>query len=147
MIINKTLGLKGAGVDTAELDELTYLLESGSDRIGALDFQHSPTEYIPRSANNVSMEALIESAERVEQGIPLAPEDDHLRAKIAHNKLHFFRRQHCIDRIDHGARAGNRVIADHPFHRVSRVKCNNIPRRHPDRCQPRRGPLNPFMSL
>ena len=76
VIINKTLGLKGAGADTAELDELTYLLESGSDRIGALDFQHSPSEYIPRSANNASMEALIESAERVEQGIPLTPELD-----------------------------------------------------------------------
>ena len=35
VIINKKLGLKGAGIDTTELDELTYLLESGSDRIGA----------------------------------------------------------------------------------------------------------------
>ena len=71
VIINKKLGLKGAGTDTTELDELTYLLESGSDRIGALDFQHSPTEYVPRTANNVSMEELIESAGRVEKGVPL----------------------------------------------------------------------------
>lgn len=76
VIINKISGLKGAGADTAELSELTYLLESGSDRIGALDFQHSPSEYVPRSANNVSMEELIESAERVERGIPLTPELD-----------------------------------------------------------------------
>ena len=76
VIINKKLGLKGAGTDTAELDELTYLLESGSDRIGALDFQRSPTEYVPRTANNVSMEELIESAERVEKGLPLTPELD-----------------------------------------------------------------------
>lgn len=76
VIINKKLGLKGADTDTAELDELTYLLESGSDRIGALDFQRSPTEYVPRSANNVSMEELIESAERVEKGVPLTPELD-----------------------------------------------------------------------
>ena len=76
VILNKTLGLKGADTDTAELDELTYLLESGSDRIGALDFQRSPTEYVPRAANNVSMEELIESAERVEKGIPLTPELD-----------------------------------------------------------------------
>jgi len=76
VIINKKLGLKGAGTDTAELDELTYLLESGSDRIGALDFQRSPTEYVPRTANNVSIEELIESAERVEKGIPLTPELD-----------------------------------------------------------------------
>lgn len=76
VIINKKLGLKGADTDTAELDELTYLLESGSDRIGALDFQRSPTEYVPRSANNVSMEELIDSAERVEKGVPLTPELD-----------------------------------------------------------------------
>ncbi len=76
VIINKKRGLKGAGTDTAELDELTYLLESGSDRIGALDFQRSPTEYILRVANNVSMEELIESAGRVEKGIPLTPELD-----------------------------------------------------------------------
>ena len=76
VIINKKLGLKGAGTDTAELHELTYLLESGSDRIGALDFQRSPTEYVPRAANNVSMEELIESAERVEKGVPLTPELD-----------------------------------------------------------------------
>lgn len=76
VIINKKLGIKGAGTDTAELDELTYLLESGSDRIGALDFQRSPAEYAPRTANNVSMEELIESAERVEKGMPLTPELD-----------------------------------------------------------------------
>ncbi len=76
VIINKKLGLKGASTDTAELDELTYLLESGSDRIGALDFQRSPTEYVPRFANNVGMEELIESAERVEKGVPLTKELD-----------------------------------------------------------------------
>lgn len=76
VIINKKLGLKGAYTDTASLDELTYLLESGSDRIGALDFQQSPSEYAPRSAKNVSMEELIQSAERVEKGVPLTPELD-----------------------------------------------------------------------
>lgn len=80
VIINKKLGLKGKGkgkdTDTATLDELTYLLESGSDRIGALDFQQSPTEYVPRSAINVSMEELMQSAERVEKGVPLTPELD-----------------------------------------------------------------------
>ena len=76
VIINKILGLKGGRTDTNELDELTYLLESGSDRIGALDFQRSPTEYVPRTADNPSIEELIESAERVEQGILLTPELD-----------------------------------------------------------------------
>lgn len=76
VIINKKLGLRGTDTDTADLDELTYLLESGSDRIGALDFQRSPTEYVPRTAKNVSLEELIESARRVEHGVPLTPELD-----------------------------------------------------------------------
>ena len=76
VIINKKLGHKGFDTDTTELGELTYLLESGSDRIGALDFQHSPTEYEPRSANNVTITELLESAERVERGVPLTAELD-----------------------------------------------------------------------
>lgn len=76
VIINKKLGKKGKDTDTDALSELTYLLESGSDRIGALDFQRSPSEYIPRSANNVALEELLLSAARVEQGIPLTPELD-----------------------------------------------------------------------
>ncbi len=76
VIINKKLGLKGTNTDTAIFDELTYLLESGSDRIGALDFQLTPTQYIPRSAKNVSMEELLQSAERVENGVPLTAELD-----------------------------------------------------------------------
>ncbi|WP_321530292.1 HipA domain-containing protein [uncultured Desulfuromonas sp.] len=76
VIINRQLGKKGRDTDTAELDELTYLLESGSDRIGALDFQRSPREYIPRSPRNADLEDLLESAKRVEQGVPLTPEFD-----------------------------------------------------------------------
>ena len=76
VIINKMLGLKGASTDTSKLDELTYLLESGTDRIGALDFQASPSEYIPRSSGNVPLAELLESAERVENGVPLTPELD-----------------------------------------------------------------------
>ncbi len=76
VIINKKLGLRGADTDTEDLGELAYLLESGSDRIGALDFQRSPTEYVPRSVNNVSLEELLKSAERVENGIPLTPDLD-----------------------------------------------------------------------
>lgn len=74
VIINKKLGKKGK--DTDALSELSYLLESGSDRIGALDFQRSPSEYIPRSATNVPLEELLQSAARVEQGVPLTPELD-----------------------------------------------------------------------
>lgn len=76
VIINRKLGLRGNDADIDQLDELTFLLESGSDRIGALDFQLSPTEYVPRFASNATLEELLHSAERVEQGIPLTPELD-----------------------------------------------------------------------
>jgi serine/threonine-protein kinase HipA len=76
VIINKKLGRKGSKADSTQLDELTYLLESGSDRIGALDFQRSATEYVPRSFVNASLDDLVQSAERVEKGLPLSPELD-----------------------------------------------------------------------
>ncbi|MEE8056844.1 MAG: HipA domain-containing protein [Pseudomonadales bacterium] len=76
VIINKKLGVKGKDIDTTQLDELTYMLESGSDRIGALDFQQSATEYVPRLSANVPLKELLESAERVEKGVPLTPELD-----------------------------------------------------------------------
>lgn len=76
VIINRRLGRAGAKADSDRLDELTYLLESGSDRIGALDFQRSATEYVPRTAMNVSLDELVQSAERVEKGLPLSPELD-----------------------------------------------------------------------
>jgi len=76
VIINKMLALKGSNTDTTILDELTYLLESGSDRIGALDFQRSASEYVPRFSSKVTLEELLVSAERVEKGVLLTPELD-----------------------------------------------------------------------
>ena len=63
--------------DPVELDELTCLLESGSDRVGALDFQMSPTEYIPRLGNHASLEELVEAAHRVQEGLPISKALDH----------------------------------------------------------------------
>lgn len=65
-----------AGADTADLTPLTYLLESGSDRIGALDFQASASEYVARSLDSAELAELAESAERVEKGVPLSPAID-----------------------------------------------------------------------
>ena len=76
IILNRIFGSKGKDADTAALDELTYLLESGSDRIGALDFQHSPSEYVPRAVQFATIEELLNSAEKVEKGVPLAPDLD-----------------------------------------------------------------------
>jgi len=74
VILNKLLGSKGKDADTADLGELMYLMESGSDRIGALDFQGSPTEYIPRLSSEAKLEDLLKSAELVEKGVPLNEE-------------------------------------------------------------------------
>lgn len=71
VLINKKYGAIGSAIDQYQLDELTFLLESGSDRVGALDFQLSPIEYQPRLSQNADLKELIESAERVEKGIPL----------------------------------------------------------------------------
>jgi len=76
VILNRMLGLRGRNADIGALDELTYMLESGSDRIGVLDFQASPTTYQPRSAQAASLEELLNAAEKVEKGIPLTPEID-----------------------------------------------------------------------
>ena len=76
VILNRKFGVKGATVNEHWFSELAFLLESGSDRIGALDFQRSPTQYAPRAAKNASLEELLQSAERVEKGIPLTPELD-----------------------------------------------------------------------
>lgn len=74
VILNRIFGVKGRNVEIDALDELSFLLESGSDRIGALDFQTSAREYIPRAARTATLEELQNAAQMVEQGIPLTPD-------------------------------------------------------------------------
>ena len=65
-----------AGVDAddpGELPLLAYLLHSGSDRIGALDFQGSPEVHVPRQTHG-SLRQLAEAAELLEQGRPMSDE-------------------------------------------------------------------------
>lgn len=76
VILNHLFGRAGRDTDIGTLDELTYMLASGSDRIGALDFQASPTEYEPRGAQAAGLEELLGAAEKIERGIPLTPELD-----------------------------------------------------------------------
>ncbi len=71
VILNRHVG--AGALDTTDLNLLTYLLESGSDRIGALDFQTSASRYVARRTANATLAELSDSAERVEQGIPLSP--------------------------------------------------------------------------
>jgi serine/threonine-protein kinase HipA len=74
VILNRVLGSKGRDADVDALDELTYLLESGSDRIGALDFQVSANNYQPRITQGASLEALMRAAEKIERGVALTTE-------------------------------------------------------------------------
>lgn len=53
--------------DAAAATKLTYLLESGSDRIGALDFQRSATRYVPRT-ETAGLDELHAAAQLLEQG-------------------------------------------------------------------------------
>jgi serine/threonine-protein kinase HipA len=66
---------------TSEFTELTYLLKSGSNRIGALDFQLSATKYLARSAEPPSLNDLAEAAEAIETGQPI---DERLDAALLH---------------------------------------------------------------
>jgi serine/threonine-protein kinase HipA len=59
--------------DTAELGLLTYLLESGSDRIGGLDFQASATTYTPR-LGTATLEEMQIAADKLQAGEELSPE-------------------------------------------------------------------------
>jgi len=75
VILNRKFGARRKDLDKLELDELTFLLESGSDRIGALDFQNSAVDYVPR-ISEATLTELMASARKVEENVPLSPELD-----------------------------------------------------------------------
>jgi serine/threonine-protein kinase HipA len=81
VIINRKFGVLDKEIDVEQLDELTYLLESGSDRVGALDFQQSATKFVARQAAAPSLEELLNAVESIENGVPLTPE---LEAALLH---------------------------------------------------------------
>lgn len=73
VILNRLVGREASTTDPGELSLLTYLLASGSDRTGALDFQASATEYVPRARDVAPLADLAEAADSVERGLPLSP--------------------------------------------------------------------------
>lgn len=73
VIINRLTGKKPDAAGVPDISELTFLLQSGSDRIGALDFQASAAEYVPRLAAQASLDELMEAAALIEKGVPLPP--------------------------------------------------------------------------
>ena len=58
------------GAGDTELSIETYMLESGSNRLGAIDFQESAEEYRPR-LDTASLDELYDAAEKVLAGEPL----------------------------------------------------------------------------
>lgn len=73
VILRRFAGEKAG--DTNALPLITYLGESGSNRIGALDFQESPTEYLPRNTNGTLSE-IVEAGDRLARGVPFSAEVD-----------------------------------------------------------------------
>lgn len=56
VLLNRQFNQRDGETDTGALDELSYMLLSGSDRIGALDFQASPRTYVPRLQPDATLE-------------------------------------------------------------------------------------------
>jgi serine/threonine-protein kinase HipA len=61
-------GERGPDADTGDMDERTYLVNSGSNRFGAIDFQSSAADYIPREAEPAGLAELLTAADTVEDG-------------------------------------------------------------------------------
>jgi serine/threonine-protein kinase HipA len=74
VINERVLGARTRQSEPADLDLLTYMLRSGSDRIGALDYQTSATEYIARNAEHqATLDELMDAAALIEKGEALSP--------------------------------------------------------------------------
>lgn len=73
VILARHLGRLTDASDTGDLSLLAYMLESGSDRIGGLDFQESPADYVPRSETSATLEQLMSAAAEIEAGRLLPP--------------------------------------------------------------------------
>lgn len=69
----RVINLRRAGNPEADLGEMTYLLSSGSNRIGGLDFQFSRSTYVTRD-DDATLEQLLELADLVEAGEPVPQE-------------------------------------------------------------------------
>ena len=62
-------------------DERVFMLESGSNRIGALDFQRSAERHVPRDGPDATLDELHDAARHIELGLTLPPALD---AAIVH---------------------------------------------------------------
>ncbi|PIQ63888.1 MAG: phosphatidylinositol kinase [Bacteroidetes bacterium CG12_big_fil_rev_8_21_14_0_65_60_17] len=72
VVLYRLLGSGGQDTDPGTVDERTFLIESGSNRIGALDFQKSATEYVARLGDTASLDELQAAADRLDRGLALS---------------------------------------------------------------------------
>jgi serine/threonine-protein kinase HipA len=73
VVMQQLLGAGAKEGDPADFGPLTFLLRSGSDRVGALDFQERADVYAGRDEASAPLEDLMEAADRVVEGRPLPP--------------------------------------------------------------------------
>ncbi|NEB06442.1 HipA domain-containing protein, partial [Streptomyces sp. SID13726] len=72
VILDRLHGHRGSTADVTDIDELTYLLLSSSNRIGGLDFQESSRQYVPRD-ETAALDELFDAASALERGQELTP--------------------------------------------------------------------------
>jgi serine/threonine-protein kinase HipA len=75
VILHRVTGRAGRDADLDQLGTITYLLESGSDRIGALAFQRQHDVYEPR-LSTATLEEMVDATARLDAGEPFSPELD-----------------------------------------------------------------------
>lgn len=73
VILERLLGARGIDAEPADLDQITYFVESGSNRIGGLDFQTSADVYEPRGSS-ATLDELHDAADALQEGRPLSDE-------------------------------------------------------------------------
>lgn len=76
VIVNELLGHRKDEIDEDAFGEMTFMIKSGSDRIGALDFQESPDTYVPRVAAEATLEELQKFSDFIEAGEDVPKELD-----------------------------------------------------------------------
>lgn len=81
VVLATELGCHGQDVDTGQLDDLSCLLLSGSDRAGAIDIQPSGVTYAARVQREAGLDALAAAGDAVERGLPLTTDQ---RAVLRH---------------------------------------------------------------
>lgn len=68
VIVNELLGARRDEINEDAFGEMTFMLHSGSDRIGAIDFQQSAEKFVPRVSAEATLEELQAFSDLIEAG-------------------------------------------------------------------------------